>query len=337
MKKETLYRVDVFPDRNRMKGVEKMPEVAVGLVGLLVVWIIGILYLLVKVRAFDSNLNELMMEAEKNLEGESEGNRKKDKEEFDCLKERVLSSYKKNKKERLRQLLWGLVLLGITVGYFAFCVTCISLGRAYSLLTILPTPLLISALFGCYVYLLGSEKCCVLKSTSASDVNVWLGVILPSISSGGTLKIVLGSMSPYPFSKEWFCRLLTWLQTAKEVSVKIISGEPEFEKMDDNLLAQWVKCWDSPTGRILQGSIRLVKKRPELQYVVTDELVRIEKDHLSWVTRKKAGPSGLITNHIHLGNSFMVRVFKGKFEKLWESATPATERMSSSKLMRSQN
>lgn len=314
-----------------------MLEITVGLVSLGIVWISGIVYLLIKVRAFYSNLTDIMQEAENILEDEPARSRKKEKQEFDCVRQYILSSYKINKKVRLVRILIGLVLLGITIAYFAFCMTCISLGRAYSQTAILPMPLLAAALFVYYIYLLENEKCGVHISNSASNLKVWLGVILPSVSPGGNLRIVLGSMSPYPFSKQWFCKLIIWLQTAKKVSVKIVSGEPEFDKMDENLRKQWIKTWGSGAGHTLQSNVRIVENRPTLQYVVTDGLVRIEKDHSSWVTRKKEGHSDLIANHIHLGNSFLVRTFSAKFEKLWEHATPASEIKLSSKAMRTQN
>lgn len=320
-----------------MREVEQLLEITVGLVSLGIVWISGIVYLLIKLRAFYSNLTDIMREVENILEDEPARSRKKEKQEFDCVRQYILSSYKINRKVRLVRILIGLVLLGITIAYFAFCMTCISLGRAYSQTAILPMPLLAAALFVYYIYLLENEKCGVHISNSASNLRVWLGVILPSISPGGKLRIVLGSMSPYPFSKQWFCKLITWLQTAKKISVKIVSGEPEFDKMDEELRKQWIKCWISGPGNSLKSNIRIVKERPNLQYVVTDNLVRIEKDHPSWTTRKKEVHSDLIPNHIHLFNSFLVRAFCAKFKKLWEHAIPVSETKSFSKMIESHN
>lgn len=314
-----------------------MFEVAIGFVCLFVVLVSGILYLLRKVRAFDSNLKEIIKEAEKKILEEPERSKKQEKQEFDSVRKYILSSYKTHKKERLIRILLGLVLLGITIAYFAFCVTCISLGRSYSLLTILPMPILTVVLFLYFIYLLENERCCVHTSNSAVNLRVWLGVILPSISPGGKLRIVLGSMSPYPFSKKWFCNLLIWLQTSKRVSVEIVSGEPKFERNDENLRKQWIKCWVNGAGHILLNNMRIVKERPNFQYVVTDNLVRIEKDHPSWMTRNREGHSDLIPNHIHLFNSFLVRAFSAKFKKLWEHATPASNIESFSKMMGSTN
>jgi hypothetical protein len=303
-----------------------MLEVAIGVIAAGVIWLTGRLCVWREIRLFDRNLKKLIERAESSVKNQPAGREaQNEQDDFNSVKKDVQTGYERNKKERLRKVHWGIVLFAITVGYLTFCITYISAGGAYSFLVVLPAPVLVAGVFTFYEHLLNSEKCCVFKSTSAADPGLWLGLILPSISKRGTLRLVLGSMTPFPFSRRWFRDLLVWLDTEKKATIQIVSGKQELEKMDEKQRGEWIKCWGSFDRDFLRRNVHIVPGRPELQYAVTDKLVRVEKDHPSWVVRQQEKKDGPVPNHIRLYNFFLIRAFNMDFDMLWNQGQPTVE------------
>lgn len=299
-----------------------MGEVLCGIVTAVAVTSLGIAYIYKQIHAFDANLHALLNVAGKNLKPGSDA-----RVAFDKVKEEARIMYKLQRKKRVRKSVWGFILIGAILGLFALCVSHFFLGRVRPSLGLFPIPLLTTTAFMCFVYLLNSHNCCVFRSEAASDPKVWLGVILPSIPVGGDLKVVLGSMNPYPFSEKWLFDALVWLHSKKRVNLQILSGEPEWEKMNSDQLKKLRNFWANITKHGLQDHVRILPERPQLQFTLTNKLVRIEKDHASWIEREKEREKRKhdinIPNHIHLFDYFLIFLFRYKFKRLWQSAEPA--------------
>lgn len=303
-----------------------MIAVAIGVLAAGVIWLAGRVYVWREIGLFDSNLRELIEMVESNLRKQPMGREtQNERDDFNRVRRDALAGYKRNKRERLRRVHGGIVLFAITAGYLTFCIAYIAAGGAFPFLAVLPTPLVVIGAWILYTNLVNSDKCCVYHSTSSANPILWLGLILPSISIRGTLRLVLGSMTPYPFSKGWFRDLLVRLEAGKKVSIRIVSGKQELERMNQRQREAWVKCWGSFNKDFLKRNFRIIPGRPELQYTVTDRLVRVEEDHPPWIVREQEGIIEPVQNHLRLYNFSLIKMYNAKFDASWNQGEPVAE------------
>lgn len=302
-----------------------MIQPLIGVVTGMVFFSLGILYILIQVRMFDANFKALLKAGTEKLSSAPDHVKKA----FNKVKEETQAVYRVRRKPRIMRALLGLILMALIFGLLANYVTHVfSQSPKGPSATLFLTLILVPTAAALYLrYFHDSDKCCVLKSSSASDPKIWLGVILPSVSKGGKLKIVQGSMNPYPFSEEWFFNILDWLCKKRKVNIEILSGEPDWNNMSENNRLEWKKYWNNIVKSNLHNKVRILPERPTLQFTLTNRLVRIEKEHLPWIERKKQENQrdALVSNHIHLFHFLLIWMFGVKFNGLWKNAKPVTE------------
>ncbi|MCK4782861.1 MAG: hypothetical protein KAV87_03850, partial [Desulfobacteraceae bacterium] len=235
------------------------------------------------------------------------------------IKDDVLKRYRLEQLKRIIVATLGFVVLGAIVGASVSCLANVFLSSVRPSFDLFPVAVLSALALAVFFFLLDSKLCCV-READASDPKIWLGVILPSIPSKGELKMVQGSMNPVLFLHEWFVEALMWLKEEREVKVQIISGPPELEKMNEDQHERWSKYRDKVVE--LGLDVQITPERPKLQFTWTPRLLRIEKEHASWVDRELQEQMGYceppVLNRIHLFDLLLIWLYKAKFDRLWK-------------------
>jgi hypothetical protein len=259
------------------------------------------------------------------LSGIEESMKESSKEElkrYHDLRSVVEERFKDQMTFRRRTTLRIGSLTAIFMGMLVLCVGYLFIVQDAYLLALGAIPILCTAVFVSLVYILGSTKCCLHKSLSASDPKTWLGIILPSVPPGGYLKLVLGSLCPYGLSADWLLNGFMWLKKKKNATIQIVSGIPDLEMMKNDYpdkLNEWVAFWRKIKRLGLDNNIHLLPERSELQFVVTNNIARIEKDHKSWLEREEGVA---VPNHIHLFDFLLVKALRNKFNRMWSYSIP---------------
>lgn len=211
------------------------------------------------------------------------------------------------KKQRLKKTAWFSLLFPVIVFFLVLSVAHVFTKYPYMFLGLYPIPVLFAGALLCVVYLVDSGASHVLPSGSGSEEELWRSVIFPSVPPGGELDIVLSSLNPGLIFEDWFIKYLVWLQTKKQVKVRIISGSPVSQWMGGIQRTRWETLVKDIIKKGLIRSMRIAPQSPLPQFIVTDDLVRIEK------------------TDIRLFDVSRIERLRMRFETLWCNATPALE------------
>jgi len=254
--------------------------------------------------------------------------------DLDGVLKRIRTGYRNERNKRVIRTSFRLTGIAMIIGILGAYIAHIFVTHAYTLIDLLPIPALFAVTILCFMSILLSENCCVYRSRSASDLGVWLGIILPSVRKHGQLKIVQGSMHPVPFSIEPFFALLHWLRDEKGVTIDLYSGKPDFDKMQGWQLEEWKKYRSNIEKYEFKSSVHILPERPLSQFVLTDRIVRVEEEHPPWTERqtKKRGRivEGPVTNHISLFDLFLKWTVQAKLKRLAQNAKPLEEELQAS-------
>jgi len=272
-------------------------------------------------RNFNAIMNKLMEEKQGSAYVADRGYLKK-------LKDDVSKSYSVRRRKAISRTFVGFALMAGIVFLLTLSVSRALLSDMRWPAAVLSIQILVTVLafvvtvlaFVAHWYFVNT--CATWPSSSASNPKLWLGAIFPSIPTGGNLNIVLGSMNPELISEEWFLKILDWLKTERGVTIRIATGEPCYQEMNQGHLQVLQNLQDGIKKYHLESSFRLLPERPRLQFVVTDNLVRIEQEHNRW-TRRTAGTQ--VPNHIHFFAFPLINRFFSRFQYDWSTAKPVEQ------------
>lgn len=301
--------------RTRAKGTVQVVEVLVAAAGGGFMFLLPFVLMRQRVAALEANLGALSDGVLRMLSGDNI-------RRFGSLRASAFETFNREVKGRFKKGLRILVLFGL-IGFVLFlCIAHLFIDPANPFIALFPIPAMGASAFLCVIYFFRSAKGAHLVSSSASNPELWFGLILPSVRANGTLDIVMGSLNPGLMSCQWFLSALSWLRSNRGVQVRIVTSMPSFEQLAKEDLDKLRSLWDGIVQHRLDSGIRFLEHRPAQNFVVTNNIVFVEADHHPWYSRPK---DTVVVNHTHIFDLTLNHGFRVKFNRMWSKMATVKE------------